>query len=132
VNVDMRLTPTFDQPAAAALLERVVAEVDRQRPTPAATTITYAESWPAFRLRDDSPIAVALGLASRRHSGQPPEWKVAGPGNIGNFLASLGIDATAGFGVAYRNLHGTDECIEVATIPVVQAVYHEAVVALLS
>jgi acetylornithine deacetylase/succinyl-diaminopimelate desuccinylase-like protein len=39
---------------------------------------------------------------------------------------------TAGFGVAYRNLHGTDECIEVATIATVQAVYHEAVVALLS
>ena len=132
VNVDLRLTPTFAQPAATALLERVVAEVDRQRPTAAATTIIYAESWPAFRLRDDSPIAAALRLACQRHTEQPPEWKVAGPSNIGNFLASLGIDATAGFGVAYRNLHGTDECIEVATIPVVQAVYHEAVVALLS
>jgi succinyl-diaminopimelate desuccinylase len=132
VNVDMRLTPTFDQPAATVLLERVVSEVDRRRPTAAATTITYTESWPAFRLRDDSPIAAALGLAARRHTEQPPEWKVAGPSNIGNFLASLGIDATAGFGVAYRNLHGTDECIEVATIAMVQAVYHEAMLTLLA
>ena len=131
VSVDTRLTPQFDKPTATELLERIVAEVDRQRPT-TPTTISYAESWPAFRLSDDSPIAVALRLASQRHLVQPPQWKVAGPSNIGNYLASFGIDATAGFGVAYRNLHGTDECIEVATIPVVQAVYHEAVLTLLS
>ena len=58
--------------------------------------------------------------------------KVAGPSNIGNYLATLGIEATAGFGVNYRNLHGTDECIELATIPLVQATYHKAVSELLA
>jgi succinyl-diaminopimelate desuccinylase len=57
--------------------------------------------------------------------------KVAGPSNIGNYLATLGIEATAGFGVGYRNLHGTDECIELATIPQVQATYHKAILELL-
>jgi succinyl-diaminopimelate desuccinylase len=132
VNVDIRLTPTFDRRAAAELLERVVAEVDRDWPATVATTLTYAESWPAFKLGDDSPVAVALRLAAERHAEHPPEQKVAGPSNIGNYLASLGIDATAGFGVAYRNLHGTDECIEVATIALVQAVYHEAILTLLA
>ena len=58
--------------------------------------------------------------------------KVAGPSNIGKYLATLGIEATAGFGVNYRNLHGTDECIELATIPLVQAIYHKAVSELLA
>jgi succinyl-diaminopimelate desuccinylase len=132
VNVDVRLTPSFDRDAAARLLEAVVAETDRSLPTAAATTIGYATSWPAFRLDDDVPIVVALRQAAARHLGQAPACQVAGPSNIGNYLASLGIPATAGFGVAYRNLHGTDECVEVATIPTKQAVYHEAVLALLS
>jgi succinyl-diaminopimelate desuccinylase len=130
VNVDVRLTPNFDQQAAAELIADIVAEVDLQVPT-APTTIDYLTSWPPFRLSDDAPIVTTLSAAATRHLGQVPGRKVAGPSNIGNYLASLGIPATAGFGVAYRNLHGTDECIEVATIPLMQAVYHEAVSALL-
>ncbi len=131
VNVDVRLTPNFDQQAAADLVATVVADVDRQVPTATATTTDYLTSWPPFRLTDDAPIVTALTAAGARHLDQAPGRKVAGPSNIGNYLASLGIPATAGFGVAYRNLHGTDECIEVATIPLMQAVYHEAVLTLL-
>ena len=58
--------------------------------------------------------------------------KVAGPSNIGNYLAKLGIDATAGFGVRYKNLHGANEKIELATISAVQTIYHEAALRLLS
>jgi succinyl-diaminopimelate desuccinylase len=57
--------------------------------------------------------------------------KIAGPSNIGNYLAGLGIPATAGFGVAYQGLHGTDERIRVDTIPPVQAAYHQALLSLL-
>jgi succinyl-diaminopimelate desuccinylase len=57
---------------------------------------------------------------------------VAGPSNIGNYLAKLGIDATAGLGVNYKGLHATDERIELATIPIIQAIYHEAVRTLLN
>jgi len=58
--------------------------------------------------------------------------KVAGPSNIGNYLAGLGIPATAGFGVEYRGLHGTDEQIALGSIPLVQAAYHHALLTLLS
>jgi hypothetical protein len=34
--------------------------------------------------------------------------------------------------VAYQELHGTDERIEIGTIPAVQAIYQEAVLALLN
>ena len=42
-----------------------------------------------------------------------------------------GIAATAGFGVDYVGLHGTDERIRLDTIPSVQAVYHNAILRLL-
>ena len=51
---------------------------------------------------------------------------VAGPSNIGNFLATLGTEATCGFGVAYRNLHGPDEAIDVSSIPAVYDAYRSA------
>ncbi|MGH4018232.1 MAG: hypothetical protein ACRDT0_03095 [Pseudonocardiaceae bacterium] len=64
-------------------------------------------------------------------AGVEVEPKVAGPTNIGNYLADLGIPATAGFGVSYIGLHGTDERAHLDTIPTVQAVYHNAVLHLM-
>jgi succinyl-diaminopimelate desuccinylase len=43
----------------------------------------------------------------------------------------LGIPATAGFGVDYRGLHDTDERIRLDSVPIVQAVYHQALLTLL-
>jgi succinyl-diaminopimelate desuccinylase len=126
VHVDVRLTPSFGADAARGLLEQLVATVDRRWPTVGPTEIRYEESWPPYRLRASSPVRVALLEAAAHQLGSPPQPKVAGPSNIGCYLASLGIEATAGFGVTYRGLHGTDECIELATISVVQAVYHQA------
>jgi len=131
VHVDVRLTPSFGQYAARGLLERLAAAVDRRWPAVGPTEIRYEESWPPYRLPESSPVRIALLKAAAHHLGSPPQPKVAGPSNIGCYLASLGIDATAGFGVRYRGLHGTDECIELATISVVQAVYHQATRALL-
>jgi succinyl-diaminopimelate desuccinylase len=132
VAVDVRLTPSFDQTAAAQLVERVVRAVDRRWPTAKPTVIRFEESWPAFRLAPNSRLGLALTGAASRMTGRPVGTKIAGPSNIGNYLATLGIEATAGFGVTYRNLHGTDESIELATIPLVQATYHKAVLVLLA
>jgi len=44
----------------------------------------------------------------------------------------LGIEATAGFGVKYQGLHGTDERIRIDSIPTVQAAYHQACLVLLT
>ena len=63
--------------------------------------------------------------------GLAPVAKIAGPSSIGNYLAGLGIPATAGFGVGYEGLHGADERIRLGTVPVVQAVYHQALLTLL-
>jgi succinyl-diaminopimelate desuccinylase len=61
-----------------------------------------------------------------------PTAKIAGPSNIGNYLAGLGIQATAGFGVDHKGLHGTDERIRIGSIPSVQAAYHQACLTLLT
>jgi succinyl-diaminopimelate desuccinylase len=132
IGVDVRLTTSFDETAGKKLVEEVVAQVDDQSPSPLSTTVTFYESWPAYRLDEKADVRVALTCAAERHLNKQPTAKVAGPSNIGNYLAKLGIDATAGFGVRYKNLHGANEKIQLATIPTVQTIYHEAALRLLS
>lgn len=86
--------------------------------------------WPAYRLDETCRLRAAI-LEAAHALGVAVQPKIAGPSNIGNYLAGLGIPATAGFGVTYQGLHSTDERIRLDTIPTVQAVYHAAVHTLL-
>jgi len=131
VDVDVRLTNLFDMDAARQLIERLATRVDQNRPSVEPTTIILHESWPAYITDKESPIRVALERAAAEPIRNPLTIKAAGPSNIGNYLAKLGIPATAGLGVRYEALHGTNECIDVATIPAVQATYHQAMLELL-
>ena len=102
-------------------------------PVPAGTPTTVervGESWPPFRLDAQHPLPVALH-AGARAAGLDPRLAVAGPSNIGCLLASQGIPATAGFGVAHRGLHSVDEAIDLATIPAVYEAHRTAVLHLL-
>ena len=87
-------------------------------------------SWPPYALPENSPLRTTL-LSAARDAGITARAKVAGPSNIGNYLAGLDVPATAGFGVAYEGLHGTDERIRIDSIPPVQAAYHRALLTLL-
>lgn len=130
LNVDLRTTPAFDDRAAADLLERIVGELDDAWPGTGLTGIQPDMCWPAYALPEDSRLRRVL-LDAAEECGVPLETKIAGPSNIGNYLAGLGIPATAGFGVDYVGLHATDERIRLDSIPTVQAVYHNAVLRLL-
>jgi len=70
-------------------------------------------------------------MAGARAAGIGVEPKVAGPSNIGNFLAAEGIPATAGVGPSYQGLHGVDESVDLSGLPAVQVAYHHAVLSLL-
>lgn len=131
INVDIRTTPTFDDHAANCLLEQLVAGVHNAWPATRPTLIELDIRWPAYALTKDSRLRNAL-LDAAKTAGVLVEAKIAGPSNIGNYLAGLGIPATAGFGVSYVALHGTDERARLDTIPTVQAIYHNAVVSLMS
>ena len=129
LNVDVRLTPALDDASAAALLAEAAARTDGIWAGTPPTGIEITTRWPPYAL-PGSPLRDALLQAAVR-AGLAPAVKVAGPSNIGNYLAGLGIPATAGFGVGYEGLHGTDERIRLDTIPVVQAAYHQALLTLL-
>jgi succinyl-diaminopimelate desuccinylase len=130
LNVDIRLTPALDDLAASALLRGAAASIDAAWPGTPPTDVEVSTRWPPFALPDGSPLRDALLEAAAR-AGLAPAAKIAGPSNIGNYLAGLAIPATAGFGVDYQGLHGTDERIRLDSIPIVQAAYHQALLTLL-
>ncbi len=131
VHVDIRLTPAFDDRAALALLRSLVTRADGAWPHSPATEVEITTCWPAYRLADDSTLKNTLTAAARQ-AGLSPAAKIAGPSNIGNYLAGLGIPATAGFGVSYEGLHGTDERVRIDSIPMVHAAYQHACLTLLA
>jgi succinyl-diaminopimelate desuccinylase len=131
VMIDARLTPTFDAGAARALLSHAVTEIDHRYPGPTRARLEEHETWPAYRLPDESRVANALINAARRHYDPSPRVDVCGPSNIGNLLAAHGIEATCGFGVGYRNLHAPNESADIGDVPGVYRVYHDAARSLL-
>jgi hypothetical protein len=50
---------------------------------------------------------------------------VCGPSNIGNLFARHGIPTICGLGVTAANVHGTDECAVLSSIPAVHRGYLE-------
>jgi succinyl-diaminopimelate desuccinylase len=131
VNVDIRLTPALGKDAALDLLHGAASSVDGACPGTRPTTVEVTGHWPAFVLPDASALRGAL-LDATVTAGLHVTPKIAGPSSIGNYLASLGIPATAGFGVDYVSLHGTDERIRVDSIPYVHAAYHQALLTLMN
>ncbi|UED88326.1 M20/M25/M40 family metallo-hydrolase [Streptomyces profundus] len=125
LSIDIRTTPTFDATAATELLAQSASDIDKEWPGTPPTLLQHHQTWPPYALPPTSPLRTALIDAAGAH-GLRVRPKVAGPSNIGNYLAGLAIPATAGFGVTYQGLHATDERIQTDTIPAVQATYHTA------
>ncbi|MGP4112650.1 M20 family metallopeptidase [Streptomyces sp. 4N509B] len=130
LNVDLRTTPAFDDAATHRLLATAAETVDQAWPATPPTRVEPHTRWPPYALPAHAPLRTALLTAARAH-GLAPRPKIAGPSNIGNYLAGLGIPATAGFGVDHVGLHATDERVRTATLPAVQATYHTALLTLL-
>jgi succinyl-diaminopimelate desuccinylase len=130
INVDVRLTDQLGSADALELLSHATQRLDAALPGPRPTTIEVCQDWPPFQVADGEQPAAAL-LAGARAAGVAVAAKVAGPTNIGNYLAGLGIAATAGFGVPYVGLHGTDERVRLDALPSVHLAYHHAVLDLM-
>ncbi|MBT8224032.1 MAG: M20/M25/M40 family metallo-hydrolase [Dactylosporangium sp.] len=130
VAVDIRTTRGFDDTAALELLHTTAARVDGGWPATGPTHVQIETRWPAYALPPDSTLRTAILDAAQAHGVVVPA-SIAGPSNIGNYLAGLAIPATAGFGVTYRALHATDERIRIDTIPIVQAIYYDAILRLM-
>lgn len=131
VELDMRLTPAFDDADARRRLQDAVARLDADRTAP-ATAIEWLPGWPACQIDADTPMVQALMHAASEAFGRPVPTAVAGPSSIANYLATLGIPATAGLGVSYRNIHAPDEAVELATLEPTFRTYRNALIRLLA
>jgi len=102
IKVDARLTPAFDAAQARALINGVVQAIDATMPTILATVALEEESWPPYVLAPQSALLAALSKAAKEVCGKDVPAKVAGPSNIGNYLAGQGIETICGFGAPTR------------------------------
>ncbi|MGP4088621.1 hypothetical protein [Streptomyces sp. KR55] len=126
----MRLTDVFDAKAAEEFLRKAAPSWTPTTPAPSTTDIEPVLSWPPYRLAPTDQPAAAL-LTAAASAGLPAGPKVAGPSNIGNLMATRKIPTTAGFGLPYAGLHGTDEQVDLSALPPVQTAYHRAVLTLM-
>jgi succinyl-diaminopimelate desuccinylase len=126
-EVDVRLTPDFSVDDAWQLLTETAKDSNARDPAPRRSRVERAsEPWPPFQLPPGHRLPAALRTGVRV-VGFDPLLVVAGPSNIGNLLDSRSIPATAGFGLTYRNLHASDESVELDSVAGVYRVYREAV-----
>lgn len=130
VSVDVRLTDVLDAIAAERLIRDVAADLDAAFPANRPTEIESVLSWPPYQLAPTAQPAAAL-LDGAAEAGLTVHSRVAGPSNIGNLFATRGIATTAGFGVPFSGLHGTNEQADLAWLPSVHAAYHHAILTLM-
>lgn len=131
LELDCRLTPEFAESAARAVVERLCARVDASGDA-APTVVEWLPGWPAYRLGSDDPMVRALvDAAAEVFACNIPEV-VVGPSNIGNYLATIGVPATAGLGATYRNIHAPDECVRLASLEPTRLTYLRALRRLLA
>jgi succinyl-diaminopimelate desuccinylase len=115
IAVDTRLTGTCSAAGVRDFLNQFLQQY------PGAVN-EEVDSWPAYTLAKDHVLVQALGSAAEKVTGEALPLIYCGPSNIGNYLASLGVPATCGFGVVCENFHAADERIRIDTIqPVYQA-----------
>lgn len=130
IGIDIRLTDVLGVNAAEEIIRKTAAQLDAEFPASRPTELKSVLSWPPFRLDPTEQPAAAL-LEGAVAAGIIPQTKVAGPSNIGNLFATQKIATTAGFGLPYAGLHGTDEQADLSALPAIQAAYHHAVLSLM-
>ena len=118
-SLDIRLTPGFDAAAAMRWLEALV--------DPLTTWIETVESWPPYIVSETDAFVRAFQSAGRGAFARDIPLAVCGPSNIGNLFAAHGIPTICGLGVTAENVHGTDECALLASVPQAYRGYSEGV-----
>lgn len=128
VDIDFRLTPSFGANHARRWLKEVIEELRQEevREHQFAVELEEHEQEAPYQLPEDEEIVTTLQSAAERVLGRRPTQAVAGPSNVGNYLASLDIPATCGFGVEYKNLHAPNECVRLDTLGPVYQTYGQA------
>jgi len=130
LELDIRLTPSFDDAAARTFLTTAIKGMDAHAEVP-PTSVEWLPGWPAYRLEPDHPMVQALSQSAREAFGHDIPTAVVGPSSIANYLSTLGVPATAGLGVSYRNIHAPDECVLLESLEPTFLAYRDALIRLM-
>lgn len=133
IKIDTRLTPLFNEAAADKYIRDTVAAHDAKNNVPAsrATDIKKVSAEPPFLTPKQSELRRALADSILEITGKRVPEVIAGPSNIGNFLAKQGIEVTAGYGVRAKGVHSNDEQANLRQLPKVYDVYKKTLQKLL-
>lgn len=132
VNIDARLVPGFEAREFRSIVADLVRQCDEKFPFEKSTSSRFFASWPPYKLDRERKIVQLLKKHAEMSFGHPVGLELSGPSNVGNYLASMGVDATCGFGVTGGQLHAADEYIEISTIEPTFQAYLGTVLELLS
>ncbi|MFO0723886.1 MAG: M20/M25/M40 family metallo-hydrolase [Myxococcota bacterium] len=127
-KIDIRTTAVFGDADARSHLGEELKTAAKQGGF--STKVDEMAPWPAFVLAADHPLRKEMEAAMAPGFGAIPSV-VSGPSNVGNFLASYGIPATTGLGVAFTNMHAANESIALDSIPKVLDAYRRVMGSLL-
>lgn len=127
IYLDIRLTPSFEKEQAEKLLKFLIKNNDHELSTSKTTSLTIEESWPSYMLSENSKVKRALIKAASIIKKTPVQGLICGPSNIGNYLMTMGIDATCGYGVRCKNIHAANECVEINSINTTFNTYIKAI-----
>ncbi|MEO6422727.1 MAG: M20 family metallopeptidase [Candidatus Nitrotoga sp.] len=130
LELDLRLTTSFGDAAARMHLQAIAARFDADGAAP-ATAIEWLPGWPAYQIDPATHMVQALAAAASEAFGHPVPLGIVGPSSIANYLSTLGVPATAGLGVTYRNIHAPDECVLLESLHPTFLAYRNALLRLL-
>ena len=120
INIDIRTTFDFDNDDAEKWLIKKAAKFDKK------VTFEEFQRFPPYMLGSNSVIKNTFQKALIENGFNIPST-VSGPSNPGNLFAMYNIDMTSGFGVAYKNAHAANECIDLSSIDNVVKVYKKLI-----
>lgn len=110
--VDIRTTPDNDVAVIEALLERMIREIEGEKP---GITFGYERLnfIPAVISDEKAALFSILGEVIPLVKGFPAERTVAGPANEGYLLIGRGIPTVCGLGPTGANAHAANEYVEI-------------------
>lgn len=129
VRIDVRLTTDFQKNDARSFIRQLLND---RKESSERVRIEEPQSWPAYALPAESALVASLLNGARGAGFSDVSPQITGPSNVGNYLASVGVDAVCGFGPNYEGIHAPNEKVDTRFfVPVFEA-YKTAVLGLLT
>jgi succinyl-diaminopimelate desuccinylase len=128
IKIDVRLTPSFNEAAADDYISGLLAAHDEEYKVPEKRRSTFNKiaAEPPFALAEDSILRQAMSASINDTTGAPKTEFICNPSNIGCFLSTFGIEATAGYGLPSKNTHAPNEKADLRAVEEVYDVYKGA------